>query len=162
MADQPRILIIDDEREFIEIFGAKLSAAGFTVETALSGAEGIEKAKMIKPDLILLDMKMPGLTGAETLLALKADSQTKDVNVVFLTSLSNPQADIPDQDVRSKFSKELGASGYLRKTDDLEHIAERVKSFLPPRFENAPGGAVEAGGDAIIDSSASSPNGIVH
>ncbi|MEK7507524.1 MAG: response regulator [Patescibacteria group bacterium] len=131
MADQPRILIIDDEREFIEIFGAKLSAAGFRIESALSGAKGIEMAKIFKPDLILLDVKMPGLTGAETLLILKEDPQTKDVNVVFLTNLGDQRTKAQLQDVGTKFSKEFGARGYLRKTDDLESIVEQVKSFLP-------------------------------
>ncbi len=131
MADQPCILIVDDEDAFREIFGAKLSAAGFKIEGASSGAESIEKAKVIKPNLILLDVKMPGMTGAETLLKLKEDPATKDIGVVFLTSLGDPRAEMGVlDDVEKKFSKEMGARGYIRKTDDLDTIVDRVKSFL--------------------------------
>ena len=131
MSDQPLILIIDDEPAFNEIFSAKLSAAGFRVETASSGGEGIEKAKAAKPNLILLDVKMPGQGGAETLLRIKEDPGIKDISVVFLTSLGDPRAELQDtQGVASKFSKEMGARGYLRKTDDLDIIVDRVKSFL--------------------------------
>ena len=79
MADQPHILIIDDERQFIDIFSSKLSAAGFKVEAALSGAEGIEKARTMKPDLILLDVKMPGMSGAETLLKIQEDEALNNI-----------------------------------------------------------------------------------
>ncbi len=131
MADQPLILIIDDELVFLEIFGAKLSAAGFKVETAISGAAGIEKAKMIKPNLILMDVKMPGMSGAEALLKIKEDAAIKDIKVVFLTSLGDPRAEMLElQDVDVKFATGSGALGYLRKTDDLDSIVERVKSFL--------------------------------
>lgn len=131
MTDQSLILIIDDEAAFNEIFGAKLSAAGFKVETATSGAEGIEKAKTIKPNLILLDMKMPGMSGAEALLKIKGDAATKDIKVLFLTSLGDPRAELQEfQDVGNKFSKDFGAMGYLRKTDDLDSIVDRIKSFL--------------------------------
>lgn len=131
MADQSLILIIDDEAAFNEIFGAKLSAAGFKVEAAMSGAEGIEKAKALKPNLILLDIKMPGMNGAETLLKIKEDPATKDAKVIFLTSLGDPRAELAEfQDVGNKFSKDFGAGGYIRKTDDLVSIVDRIKSFL--------------------------------
>ena len=131
MADQSRILVIDDEAAFIEIFSAKLSASGFKVETALSGAEGIEKAKTVKPNLILLDVKMPGMSGAETLLKIKEDPATKDIKVVFLTSLGDPRSESQElQDVGAKFSSGLGAKGYMRKTDDLDSIVDRVKSYV--------------------------------
>lgn len=60
MADQPLILIVDDEENFREIFSAKLTAAGFRTETADGGEAAIAKAVIVKPDLILMDVKMPG------------------------------------------------------------------------------------------------------
>ena len=146
MADQPHILIIDDERQFIDIFSSKLSAAGFKVEAALSGAEGIEKARTMKPDLILLDVKMPGMSGAETLLKIQEDEALKNTKVVFLTSLSDPRAGLQEHQAADvKFSSDFGAD-YLRKTDDLELIVDRVKSLLPSAHGDALGGAVNAGG----------------
>ena len=131
MADQPLILIVDDELSFLEIFRAKLSEAGFRVETASSGREGIEKAKTLKPSLILLDVKMPEISGADVLLKIKEDPAIKDIDVVFLTNFGDPRAEIAEtQDVEVKFSKESGAKGYLRKTDDLDLIVAQVKSFL--------------------------------
>jgi len=131
MADQPLILIVDDELSFLEIFRAKLSEAGFRVETASSGREGIEKAKTLKPNLILLDVKMPEISGAEVLFKIKEDPAIKDIDVVFLTNFGDPRAEIAEtQDVEVKFSKESGAKGYLRKTDDLDLIVAQVKSFL--------------------------------
>ena len=62
MPDQKLILIVDDEPDFLEIFGTKLTTSGFRVETAGNGEEGFKKAKSIKPDLVLMDVKMPGLT----------------------------------------------------------------------------------------------------
>ena len=131
MADQPLILIVDDELSFLEIFRAKLSEAGFRVETASSGREGIEKAKTLKPNLILLVVKMPEISVAEVLFKIKEDPAIKDIDVVFLTNFGDPRAEIAEtQDVEVKFSKESGAKGYLRKTDDLDLIVAQVKSFL--------------------------------
>src|SRR3989344_9332689 len=127
MADQPLILIVDDELSFLEIFRAKLSEAGFRVETASSGREGIEKAKTLKPNLILLDVKMPEISGAEVLFKIKEDPAIKDIDVVFLTNFGAPRAEIAEtQDVEVKFSKESGAKGYLRKTDDLDLIVAQA------------------------------------
>ncbi len=128
MADQPLILIVDDESAFLEIFSAKLTASGFRVETAKDGEDGFNKAKFIKPDLVLMDVKMPVLDGAGTLLKLRNDPETKNIRVVFLTNLGDPSMDI--QEINRKFSKELGAQGYIRKTDDLAALADKVKAFL--------------------------------
>ncbi len=128
MTGQPLILLIDDEPNFLEIFKTKFSAIGFGVETALNGEEGIKKAKALKPDLILLDMKMPGLSGADVLIKLRDDKATKGIKVMFLTNLGDPRPEM--NEVSERISIEVGAHGYIRKTDDLDSIVERVKDFL--------------------------------
>jgi len=128
MPDQPLILIVDDEPEFLEIFGAKLSSVGYKVETAESGEEGVKKAKALKPDLVLMDVKMPVLDGAGALLKLRDDPETKNLKVVFLTALGDPRDET--QEMSRKFSTEFGALGYVRKTDSLEDLADRVRDFL--------------------------------
>lgn len=106
----------------------KLESAGYVVMTAVNGQEGIEKARTRKPDLILLDMQMPGLSGAETLQMLKADPDSKDIKVLFLSSLGNP--DERSKEINDQASKELGALGYLRKTDDLDSLVSHVHQTL--------------------------------
>jgi len=125
---QPLILIVDDEPDFLEIFGTKLGASGFRVETAGSGEEGIKKAKSLKPDLTLMDVKMPGISGAEALLKLKEDPETKDLKVVFLTGLGDPSAEM--QEINRRLSAEIGAQGYIKKTENLDTIVDQVRSFL--------------------------------
>lgn len=128
MPDQPLILIVDDEPDFREIFGTKLSSVGYRIETAENGEEGVKKAKAIKPDLILMDVKMPVLDGAGALLKLRDDPETKSLKVVFLTSLGDPRAEM--QEMSRRFSTEFGAQGYIRKTDSLEDLVDQVKGFL--------------------------------
>lgn len=128
MNNPPLILIVDDEPDFREIFATKLKEVGYNIETAENGEEGFEMAKKTKPDLVLMDMEMPVLNGAGAVLKFKGDSDTKDIKVVFLTNYGDPRIEMRDADVH--FSHELGANDYLRKTDDLDRIVEKVKSFL--------------------------------
>jgi len=128
MAEQKLILIVDDEPAFREIFGAKFAADGFRIETAENGQIGVEKAKALKPDLILMDVNMPVMDGATAVLKLHDDPETKDLKVVFLTALGDPKKEI--QELNHKFSQDFGAQGYLKKTDDLNALNEQVKTFL--------------------------------
>ena len=126
--EQKLILIVDDEPDFREIFSMKLLADGFRVETAENGQIGIEKAKSLKPDLILMDVKMPVMDGPTALLKLREDPEMKDMRIAFLTSLGDPRLEM--QEMNSKFSQDFGAKGYLRKTDDINLLGERIKEFL--------------------------------
>ena len=124
----PLILIIDDEPEFVEILKTKLVSVGFRVQTVSGGEEGIREIKAAPPDLVLLDMKMPGLSGADTLLKIKEDPAMKGVKVVFLTNCGDPRAEFSADE---KFAKDLGAAGYLKKTDDLDAMVQNIQLFLP-------------------------------
>lgn len=128
MPEQPLILVVDDEPDFREIFSMKLMASGYRVETAANGAEGVEKAKALKPNLVLMDVNMPVMDGATAVLKLRDDPEAKDIKVAFLTSLGDPHREM--QDLNIKYSENFGAQGYLRKTDDLDTLVERIKSFL--------------------------------
>ena len=128
MAEQKLILIVDDEPAFREIFSTKLSAGGFRVETAENGQIGIEKAKALKPDLILMDVKMPVMDGATALLKLRDDPETKNIKVAFLSSIGDPHREMEEMHIR--ISTEFGAQGYLKKTDDLDHLSDEIKKLL--------------------------------
>ena len=128
MTDQPLILVVDDEEAFREIFSMKLTADGYRVETAENGQVGVEKAKQLKPALVLMDVRMPVMDGPTAVLALRDDPETKDLKVVFLTSLGDPRLEM--QEINSKMAQDFGAMGYLRKTDDLNLLNDRIKVFL--------------------------------
>lgn len=122
------ILLVDDEGSFREIFSTKLRAEGFEVETAENGDEGVTKAARLKPDLILMDMEMPGLNGAGAVIKLRENPETKTTKIAFLTNYGEPQNGLHEAD--RHFAKELGAQEYVKKTDDLDTIVDRVKELL--------------------------------
>lgn len=126
------ILIIDDDPDFREIISAKLKAAGFGVVGADGGEAGIAKALEIMPDLILLDIEMPNMSGPQVLNKIKSDPSLQHLKVAFLTSHgeSNEESVWLDK----KFANEIGAIGYIRKTDDLDKILAEVKAF--PQYAN--------------------------
>jgi len=128
MHNPPLILIVDDMPSFLEIFGEKLKGAGFAVETAPNGEEGIKIAKEIQPDLILMDVRMPVMNGTDAVVKLKDDEATKNLRVIFLTELGDPREEV--QAVNRKFAQELGAVDYVKKSVDLDVLVAKVKSHL--------------------------------
>lgn len=130
MSHVPTILIVDDDKDFAEMLAVKLGAAGFHVERAENGEEGILKVQGINPDLVLLDMKMPGMSGADVLARLRSEERTKGVKAVFLSSFGDPRFNFGNVDHRA--AQEIGALGYLRKTDDLELLLQQIQSYIAP------------------------------
>ncbi len=129
MGDQQKlILIIDDDKDLREIISVKLSSSGFRVEEASDGPGGIQKAKEIKPDLILLDVNMPGMTGIETLSKMKEDAELANLRVVFLTNLGEAKEE--NAWVDDKFAQDAGALGHIKKTDDLDKIISRIQGYI--------------------------------
>ena len=122
------ILIIDDNKDFLEIFSMKLKSAGFEVETALGGKLGIALAKEKRPDLILLDVEMPEMNGVETLTALKQDPDVKNTKVIFLTNYGEPHKETSWID--EKFAREAGAIDYIKKSEDLDKIVDEVRRSI--------------------------------
>ena len=134
---KPLVLLIDDEQEFREILCTKLRASGFNMVEAVNGEEGIRKIKEIKPDLVLLDLKMPVMNGAEAILEIKSDPAIKNFKVVFLTNYGEAQKEMVG--LNEKFAKEVGAFSYIRKTDDLDGIVERIKNIFRASATNNSG-----------------------
>jgi len=124
----PYILIVDDEPDFREIFAAKLSAAGYQIDTAENGQLALEKMAQRRPDLVLMDVKMPVMDGAAAVLKMREDPNLATIKVAFLTSLGDPRLDM--KEINRKFSEEFGAQGYLKKTDDLDTIADEVRKLV--------------------------------
>lgn len=118
-----KILVVDDSEFFRKMYTDALSQAGFEVEQAANGKEGIEKIKALKPSLVLMDLVMPEMTGAEALVEMKKDDSVKTIPVVMLTSIS---ADIKGEDLMLK-----GAVGYLVKDNVTPpDVLAKVKEIL--------------------------------
>lgn len=128
MRDRPLILVVDDEVTFLEIMSEALLASGFDAAVAHDGKEGIEQAEKLLPDLVLMDIHMPGGTGTDAALAIKQNPRTKDVKVAFLTSLKEPWPAV--QADHEKLSKALGMEDFLEKTDDLSKTIAKVREIL--------------------------------
>lgn len=118
-----KILIIEDEKNLLDVLKIKLADAGYEVETALDGISGLEKAKTVSPDLILLDLLLPKLDGMSLLRELKKEEKVANVPVIILTNFFSQKL----YDIMI----EAGAAGYLIKSDyKIEDIVAKVKSFL--------------------------------
>ena len=129
MRNPPLILITDDDPDFLEILCAKLTRSGFLIAEAHDGREGIEKAANLKPDLMMMDISMPDMNGTEAVLELKKNPETKDIKVVFLTSLTDPWPGLKGEP-HEKVAKDLGAIDFINKADDLDKIVDKIKTLL--------------------------------
>lgn len=116
------VLIIEDEKLIIVSTQMVLEAAGFRVESAVNGEEGISKAKSIKPDLILLDIMMPGIDGWETLTRLKRDPECSNVPVIIFTAREHARG--------HQKSTEMGAADYFRKPFEPDELIELVEKHV--------------------------------
>jgi CheY-like chemotaxis protein len=126
-----RILIVDDDADIRSILTTKLEASGFQVVSAENGQEGIEKAKEGGIDLILMDVRMPIMSGTEAVSNMKTDEQLKAIPVIFLSNFGEEKE--VDAWIDQKFAKDLGAIDYMKKSEDLSKIVERIKTALPPQ-----------------------------
>jgi CheY-like chemotaxis protein len=129
MREKPLILVVDDEENFLEIAKTRLEAGGFEVALAKNEAEALKQAEVLLPDLILMDVNMPGGTGTDAALSIKQNPKTKDIKIAFLSSLKRPWPAFSPEE-RQKMSKELGMEDFLDKGENLENLAEKVKEIL--------------------------------
>jgi two-component system sensor histidine kinase/response regulator len=119
---KPTILIVDDTPVNVAVLAEHLVSHGFSVMVAQDGEEGIERAQFAPPDLILLDVMMPGIGGFETCRKLKAHEATKNIPVIFMTALS----DIDDKITAYK----LGGVDYVTKPFHAEEVLARINTHL--------------------------------
>ena len=128
MRSSPLILVADDDSGFQEIIAAKLKRSGFLLAEAHDGIEAVEKATNLHPDLILMDINMPGENGTEAVLDLEKNPETKDIKIAFLTSQSDPWPKAKGG--AEGLAKEIGAKKFINKSEDLDEIADKVKELL--------------------------------
>lgn len=117
-----RVLVVDDEPEVVSVIREALTSEGFSVLSARDGAECLRKVESGQPDLVILDVNMPGMNGFKTLHALRENEDTRNLPVVMLT-------------VRDERGDELagllaGADLYLKKPCDMRRLIAGVKRLL--------------------------------
>ena len=119
------ILVVDDNAQNVELMLAYLESLSCTVYTAADGVEALEKVAKTPPDLILLDIMMPRMSGFEVCRRLKADAKTRDIPIIMITAL-NELGDI-------ERGVESGTDDFLSKPINKLELLTRVKSLLRVR-----------------------------
>ena len=127
MSDKKRILVVDDEPDFVSIVKKNLEKAGFDVEVAYDGVEGMEKVQANPPDAIVLDVMMPEKDGYQVCSELKRDEKYADIPILLLTAVA-------DHVSSTRYSHYDGmsteADDYLPKPASADDILDSVKSLL--------------------------------
>lgn len=117
------LLLVEDDTFLAGMYVTKLTMEGFQAELASDGLIGLEKAKKMKPDLILLDVLLPKMNGFDVLKQLKNDPDTKDIPVILLTNLGQKSDVVKGLD--------LGAVDYLIKAHFMpSEVVEKIKEVL--------------------------------
>ncbi len=119
-----KILVVDDEQQIRELLGSFLKKEGYEVILASSGEEGIESAEREDPQVILLDLQLPGIDGIETCRRLKADDNTRFIPIIMITAHSDNKMEAID----------AGTDDFVNKPFDLVELSVRVKSILRMRY----------------------------
>jgi two-component system, OmpR family, phosphate regulon response regulator PhoB len=133
----PAILIVDDERDLLSVLEFNLRQAGFETVLAASGQEALQQLRRRVPDLVLLDLMLPDLSGTEICRTVKSDPRTKHVPVMMLTAKG--------EEVDKVVGFELGADDYVTKPFSVRELVLRVRAVL----RRASGGGDAPGGAAI-------------
>jgi DNA-binding response OmpR family regulator len=117
-----RILVVDDEVDILSMIKLRLKASGFEVITAENGTDGLRLAKELHPDLIVLDIMLPGIDGYQVCRLLKFDHNYKDIPIVMLTARS--------QEEDRLWGKKTGADYYLTKPFEFNDLLNKVNELL--------------------------------
>lgn len=120
--NKKKILAIDDDAGIGKLLEVELAKAGFEVTTCLDGREGLKIAKREQPDLVMLDLDLPGLSGEAVCKELKKDDATQNIPIIMLTG--------KDTDADKLIGKVIGASYYIAKPFDKNDLLRKIRSCL--------------------------------
>lgn len=134
--DSNLILIVDDEPEVHTVLGKMLVREGYAIQSAYSAEEAFEKVKSTKPDLIILDIMMPKVSGIEVCNKLKADPSTKDI-LILIVSARDAQADRIE-------GLTHGADDYVSKPFHLRSLVRKIEHMLQKRKEEEFAAAIKS------------------
>jgi CheY-like chemotaxis protein len=123
----PLILLADDEADVALVARTRLEVNGFEVETAEDGAEALVRFRVRRPDLLLLDLRMPKMDGYQVCQVLKSDPGTSDVPIIIFSASSSQSREL------ERKCMELGADDYIRKPYSAEELITKVRLHLAKR-----------------------------
>jgi two-component system phosphate regulon response regulator PhoB len=126
MSQKPFILYIDDERPALELIGQALKLAGYEITGLTSGLEGLALMRERKPNLVLLDLMMPHVSGWDVYQAMKTDEALADIPVIIIT------ARVPSQD-RILINGLPPVDDYITKPFDVKRLLRSIQQFAPAR-----------------------------
>ncbi|MBM3970741.1 MAG: response regulator transcription factor [Planctomycetes bacterium] len=136
---KPKILIIEDERSLIDILSYNLSREGFDVSASSDGAEGLRRAQASVPDLVLLDLMLPGLDGLQICRQLRSDPKTQGIRILMVTAKS--------EEVDEIVGFNMGADDYVAKPFKIKPLISRIKALLRrPSVEPVSGEVISVAG----------------
>lgn len=118
----PKIIAVDDHEEILNIIKTKLERNGYDVETIKDSTIAVEKIREVNPDLVLLDIMMPKITGYDICDSIKSDKKTKHIKVIFLTA--------KDMDFTRKKADEVGADGFIPKPFSPKELLAFINNLL--------------------------------
>src|ERR687885_2542877 len=122
---KPDILVVDDTRENLLLLATMLSESGYKVRKAINGTLALGAVEVAKPDLILLDINMPDINGYEVCRRLKADPQTADIPIIFISAL--------DEVLDKVKAFAIGGVDYITKPFEIQEVLARVENQLTIR-----------------------------
>ena len=125
-----RILVVDDEEDILELVRFNLAREGYDIICTTSGEETLEIARKEHPDLLVLDLMLPGIDGLEVAKTLRNDTKTKDISIIMLTA-KGEEADIVT-------GLELGADDYVTKPFSPRILVARVRAALRRKVKDSP------------------------
>ena len=137
------ILVIDDEKDILKLLQYNLEKEGYQVFLAKTGEEGLELAKRKLPDLIVLDLMLPGIDGLEVCKLIRSQKPTSHIPILMLTAKSTET----DQIV----GLELGATDYITKPFSIKVVLARVKNIFRNKTKKETGEGPLKAGDFVID-----------
>jgi two-component system, OmpR family, phosphate regulon response regulator PhoB len=137
------ILIIEDEKDIIDLIAYHLKQSGFSVLSALDGPSGLELAKKNRPSLVILDLMLPGMDGKDICRTLKSNSLTQSIPILMLTAKT--------EEMDRVIGFELGADDYMTKPFSPRELVLRVKAILRRKEGPQEGEKVIWIGDLLID-----------
>jgi two-component system alkaline phosphatase synthesis response regulator PhoP len=139
----PKILIVDDEPHILELVRFNLEATGLKVIEALDGTEAISLTQSEKPDLVILDLMLPGIDGLEVCRRLRSERETKDISIIMLTARG--------EEIDRILGLEIGADDYITKPFSPRELVARVKAVLRRASQTDTTGKIIRIGGITID-----------
>ncbi len=140
-----KVLVVEDEEDILEVIRYNLEQEGYEVISCMDGLQGLEQARKLKPDLVLLDIMLPGMDGVEVCRNLKEADATRLIPIIMVTAKG--------REIDIVLGLGVGADDYIPKPFKVRELVARVKAMLRRtnlQQETAPGQPISAG-DLVID-----------